>query len=98
MRLINQIAQSPSFQDKKNEVDKSPQSMFSGSHAIAQSHHPRLLTDPNASFNGDKRENPIKTYSILRKRVKLQSENEDNDQDDSQFIDSLTNRKITDYF
>ena len=71
--------------------------MFSASHGIVQSHHARLLTDPNQSASSIKRENPVKAYSLVRKRIKLQSEHED-DQEDSQFIDSMTNRKITEYF
>ena len=98
MRLINKIAQSPPVPHRKHSLDKSPQSVFSASQGIVQSHHPRLLTDPNASLNSLKRENPVKGYSVIRKRVKLHSDYDDNDHDDSQFIDSLTNRKITDYF
>lgn len=95
MQVISKLAQSPS--ENLRHPNLSDGSAFS-SRGFNDGANVRQLTDPNDSYNTNQRDNPIKIYSVVRKRVKLQSEAEENDLEDSQYIDSCSNMKITDYF
>lgn len=81
---------------KLNEKEKDRNELSDNS--LGSGHPFKNAVDKNANVDGYKRENPTKiTTAVPRKRVKANSEYE-GPNDDSQFIDSISNRKITEFF